>query len=138
MFIPEKIDHIGIAVRNLAESIKTYSLMGLKIGKTEEVPAMGVKVAFIPVGETRLELLEPTSKESVVQKFIEKRGEGIHHICFLVKDIHAVIKCLKENNFRLIFDQPKPGSENSLVTFVHPQSTHGILLEFRQARPRTG
>ncbi len=132
MFIPEKIDHIGIAVRNLEESIKTYSLMGLKIGKTEEVPAMGVKVAFIPIGETRLELLEPTSKESTVAKFIEKRGEGIHHICFLVKDIYATIKYLKEKNFRLIYEQPTPGSENSLVAFVHPESTHGILWEFRQ------
>lgn len=140
MFIPEKIDHIGIAVRDLNESMKTYSLIGCNASKPEEVPAMGVRVAFIPVGDTRIELLEPISKESVVAKFIEKRGEGIHHICFLVKDIYAAIKYLKEKNFRLIYDQPKAGSENSLVTFVHPESIYGILLEFRQQAifPRRG
>lgn len=130
----EKIDHIGIAVKNLDSAINAYKLMGCGIGKSEEVASMGVRVVFIPVGETRLELLEPISKESVVARFIEKRGEGIHHICFLVKDIYAMIEHLKKNNFQLIYDQPKAGSENSLVTFVHPKLTHGVLLEFCQKR----
>lgn len=128
----EKIDHIGIAVKNLDAASPIYKLMGCAIGKKEEVPAMGVRVMFIPIGETRLELLEPISKESVIARFIEKRGEGIHHICFLVKDIYATIAHLKKNNFQLIYDSPRAGSENALVTFVHPKSTHGVLLEFRQ------
>jgi len=133
MLVFEKVDHIGIAVRNLDLAMNLYKLMGCKIGKSEEVPEMGVRVAFVPIGETRLELLEPISQESVIARFIEKRGEGVHHLCFLVKDIHAMIKQFKKNNFQLIYEEPKIGSENSLVTFVHPKSTCGVLIELRQA-----
>lgn len=128
----KQIDHIGIAVSNLNSSIQTYQLLGLKVSHIEEVSEMDVKVAFFPFGNSRLELLEPLSSDSVIAKFIEKRGEGIHHICFEVKDIHKALRRLKSQGVSLVYEKPQKGSENSLVSFIHPKSAHGVLIELRQ------
>lgn len=127
-----KISHIGIAVSNLKTAIQTYEYLGLKVEKIEKVLDMDVQVAFLPIGSTRIELLEPLSKDSVISKFIEKRGEGVHHICVEVKDIRKALKVLKDQKFNLIYETPKRGAENTLVSFVHPKSTHGVLIELCQ------
>lgn len=128
----KKLDHIGIAVFNLDKAIQTYQMIGLKVSNIEEVPAMKVKVAFLNIGETRFELLEPMSSDSVIAKFLEKKGEGIHHVCFEVQDIKKALELLKENNVQLVYDTPQKGSENSLVSFIHPKSANGVLIELRQ------
>jgi len=128
----KKIDHIGIAVSNLSAAIKTYELLGFKIEHREEVTDMNVRVAFLPIGDTRFELLEPFSKDSVVAKFIEKRGEGIHHICIEVKDIQKALQDLKDKNINLVYDVPKKGANNTLISFIHPKSSHGLLIELCQ------
>lgn len=133
-FFLKKIDHIGIAVSDLKEAVATYERMGLKGSSIETVADMNVRVAFFSVGESRLELLEPISENSVIAKFLKKRGEGIHHVCMEVDDIAQVLKVLKQQNFGLIYEEPRRGSENSLVSFIHPATTHGVLLELRQKK----
>ena len=128
----KKIDHIGIAVSSLKTAISVYKNLGLKVSRAENVSGMGVRVAFISVGDVRLELLEPLSKDSVVAKFIEQRGEGVHHICIEVDDLAKILKKLQEKNFRLVYDKPQRGADQSLISFVHPKSTHGILLELSE------
>ena len=128
----KKIDHIGIAVSDLKSAIATYELMGFKAFPVEEVKDMQVRVCFLPVGESRFELLEPLSDDSVVSRFLKKRGEGIHHICLGVEDIEMTIRHLKKHRFSLVYEKPKRGAGNTWVTFVHPKSTHGILLELSQ------
>ena len=136
MIESSKISHIGIAVSNLDSAIQTYKLLGFRVEKIEKVLDMDVRVAFLPMGQklssTRIELLEPLSKESVIAKFIEKRGEGVHHICVEVKDIHKALKELKDQKFNLVYETPKRGAENTLISFVHPKSTHGVLIELCQ------
>jgi len=129
-----KIDHIGIAVRNLAESNALYHrLLGTAHYKTEEVAAEQVSTSFFQVGESKIELLEATGPDSAIAKFIEKRGEGIHHIAFEVADIHAEIKRLENEGFVLLNKVPKRGADHKLVAFLHPKSSGGVLVELCQS-----
>ena len=124
------IEHIGIAVRNLEESIKFYEdILGLKCYAIEEVEDQKVKTAFFNAGQTKIELLETTDPDGPIAKFIEKKGEGIHHIAFKTDDIKSSLKELKEKNIILIDDQPRKGAENLDIAFIHPRSTNGILVE---------
>ena len=129
-----KVEHIGIAVKSLNEASVIYEkLLGTASYKTESVASENVKTTFFQVGENKIELLEATSEDSPIQKFIEKRGEGIHHIAFDVKDIHAEMERLKKEGFVLLNDQPKQGADNKLVCFVHPKNTNGVLIELCQS-----
>lgn len=129
----EKTEHIGIAVKNLAEAEKTYTaLLGVAPYKREAVESEHVTTSFFKVGETKIELLEATSPESAIAKFIEKKGEGIHHIAYAVTDIHAEMKRLKEEGFVLLNEAPKKGADNKLICFVHPKSAGGVLTELCQ------
>ena len=124
------IDHIGITTRQIGESLSLWvDSLGLSVESTEEVPEQGVRLAMLPIGETRVELLEPLSDDSPVGKFLEKRGPGIHHIAVRVTDIRAELNKLKEGGARLIDEAPRVGAGGCLVAFVHPSSTGGVLLE---------
>ncbi len=125
-----KLDHIGIAVKDLEEAIDLYRKLGFDITELEEIPEQKVRVAMIPVGESKIELIEATSEDSVIAKFVEKRGEGIHHIAVNVEDIEKTLKNIKEKNLKLIDETPKIGAGGKKVAFVHPKSTKGVLLEF--------
>lgn len=126
----KKIDHIGIAVNSLEESLSFYEdALGLKVENIEEVPDQKVKVGFLDIGGVHLELLEPSSQDGPVAKFIEKRGEGIHHIAILVDNIEESIELMKDKGVKLIDESPRKGAGGSKMAFVHPKSTHGILLE---------
>lgn len=127
-----KLDHIGIAVASLEEGMRFYQALGLELAGTDEVPEQGVKVAFLPVGDTRLELLEPTGAESPIAKHLEKRGPGLHHVCVQVDDIRAAMDQLRRSGYRLLSDAPQPGAHGCQVCFVHPKSTGGVLLELSQ------
>ena len=126
-----KLDHIGIAVKSLAVA-KVYEDLGLKIDHVEDVRLQGVKTAFIAVGDANLELLEPLSPDSPVAKFIEKRGEGIHHICFRVTDIESHLARLKKQGYRLINEAPVPGAHGCRVAFLHPAAGNGVLIELSE------
>jgi methylmalonyl-CoA/ethylmalonyl-CoA epimerase len=129
----KKIDHIGIAVKSLAKSGELYEkLLGVKSYKTEVVESENVATMFFGVGDNKIELLEATADNSAISKFIEKKGEGIHHIAFDVDDIEAEMLRLKNEGFILLSDSPKPGADNKLVCFVHPKSTGGVLIELCQ------
>ncbi|WP_456330038.1 methylmalonyl-CoA epimerase [Archaeoglobus sp.] len=125
-----KIDHVGIAVKSLDEATKTYEALGFEVEEIEEVAEQKVKVAMLPVGESRIELLEATSEDSAIAKFISSRGEGIHHIAINVENIEEALKKAKEAGLRLIDEKPRIGAGGKKVAFVHPKSTHGVLLEF--------
>ncbi|WP_057911803.1 methylmalonyl-CoA epimerase [Peribacillus muralis] len=126
----KNIDHIGIAVRSLEESLPLYTnTLKLKLEGIETVESQGVKVAFILAGNTRLELLEALTPESPIAKFIDKRGEGIHHVALGVEDIEARIKELKQSGLRMIDDTSRKGAHAADVAFVHPKSTAGVLYE---------
>lgn len=128
-----RIEHIGIAVKNLAEANELYkNLLGVAHYKTESVESEMVNTSFFKTAESKIELVEPTSPESAVSLFIEKRGEGMHHIAFEVEDIHAEMKRLKEAGFKLTRDEPFRGADNKLVCFVHPKSVNGVLIELCQ------
>jgi len=126
------LDHIGIAVASLEEGIAFYRDLGLEVTGTEEVAEQGVRVAFLPVGDGRLELLEPTGPESPIARHVEKRGPGLHHICLRVNDIRAAMARLKAAGHRLLSEEPQAGAHGCLVCFVHPKSTGGVLLELSQ------
>jgi len=126
-----KLDHIGIAVRSL-DAAKIYEALGLKVEHTEVVASQGVKTAFLSVGDSNLELLEPTGPESTIAKFIEKRGEGIHHICLRVDDIEAHLARLKAEGYRLINESPVPGAHGCRVAFLHPAAGNGVLIELSE------
>ena len=129
----KKVEHIGIAVKSIEKSIETYSvLLGKKPYKTEEVESENVLTAFFSVGETKIELLEAKNTNSAIAKFIEKRGEGIHHIAFDVEDISGEMQRLKKEGFILLNETPKKGADNKLICFVHPKSTNGVLIELCQ------
>ncbi len=129
----EKIEHIGIAVKNLKESNVLFAkLFGKEHYKVEEVVSEGVSTSFFQVGPNKIELLEATKPDSPIAKFIEKRGEGIHHIAFAVADIHTEITRLKKEGFRVLNETPKKGADNKLVAFLHPKSTNGVLIELCQ------
>ncbi len=128
-----KIEHIGIAVKNLEESNTLFSkLFGENHYKTEVVESEGVKTSFFKVGENKIELLEATKTDSPIAKFIEKKGEGIHHIAFDVSDIKTEIVRLKKEGFKVLNDPPKKGADNKLVAFLHPKGTNGVLIELCQ------
>mgnify|MGYP001546229641 CR=1 FL=1 len=126
------LDHIGIAVPDLAAGTAFYEALGLAVTGTDEVPEQGVKVAFLPVGDTRLELLEPTTPDSPIAKHLDKRGAGLHHLCVRVDDIRATMAKLREAGYRLLSEEPQVGAHNCQVCFVHPKSTGGVLLELSQ------
>ena len=128
-----KINHLGIATKGIDEALKFWSdALGLENVHTEIVEDQKVRVAMLPIGESRIELLEPTSDDSPISKFLEKRGPGIHHIAVEVDDIAASLAKLKSQGMRLIDETPRLGAEGCLVAFVHPASTNGVLLELVQ------
>jgi len=125
-----KIDHIGIAVKNLQEALIQYNqILENPAVDVEEVPSEKVRVAMIPVGESRIELLEPLNEDSAIAKFIQEKGEGIHHIALAVEDIRQSIGRASGAGLRVIYPEPRPGSHGKLITFIHPKSTKGVLLE---------
>ena len=125
------IEHLGIAVKSLEEAIPYYeNVLGLKCYAIEEVADQKVKTAFFKIGQTKLELLEPTSPESTIAGFIEKRGEGIHHLAFATDDVAACLAEAEEKGVRLIDKAPRKGAEKMMIAFVHPKSTKGVLTEF--------
>lgn len=129
----KRIDHIGVAVRSLDERLAFYRALGLVQEGSEEVPEQKVRVAFLPVEGTRIELLEPTAEDSPIARFIDKRGEGLHHIAFHVEDIRATMAALAREGFQLLSEHPVTGAHGSQVCFVHPRSTGGVLLELCQS-----
>jgi methylmalonyl-CoA/ethylmalonyl-CoA epimerase len=128
------IDHIGIAVKDIESAIKTYeTLLQTACYKREIVESQKVETAFLQTGESKVELLGATDPESVITKYIEKRGEGMHHIAFEVEDIHTEIERLKAEGFTLLSDIPKPGADQKQIVFLHPKSSHGVLVELCQS-----
>ena len=133
-----RLDHLGVAVRSIDERLRLYrDLLGLPLQTIEEVPGEKVRVAMLPAGRTRIELLEPTSGDSSIGRFIAKRGEGMHHVCFEVEDLEAALSTLKAAGLAAIGEEGRPGAEGARVAFVHPRGTGGVLLELRQ-RARGG
>jgi len=128
----ERIDHIGIAVASIEESRVFYEAMGLQVEEVEVVEAEGVRVAMIPCGESKIELLEATRDDSPIAKFIEKKGPGLHHICFATDDIRADDAALRERGVRVLREEPTRGAGGCWVQFVHPKSASGVLVELSQ------
>jgi methylmalonyl-CoA/ethylmalonyl-CoA epimerase len=129
------LDHIGIAVKDLQAALAFYrDALGLEIEGEEEVASQLVRAHFVPVGESRLELLEATAPESPIARYIDKRGPGLHHITLRVDDIAGALARLRARGVRLIDEQPRPGAQGSLIAFVHPASTGGVLVELKQSR----
>jgi methylmalonyl-CoA/ethylmalonyl-CoA epimerase len=128
------LDHVGIAVGNMADALAFYrDALGLEIQQPELVASQSVRAHFIPTGASALELLEATADDSPIAKYVAKRGPGLHHITLRVDDIRAVLARLKERGVRLIDEAPRAGAHGSLVAFVHPSSAHGVLVELKQA-----
>mgnify|MGYP001386293778 CR=1 FL=1 len=126
----QKIEHIGIAVKNLEESNLRFSkLLNTTHYKTEKVPSEGVLTSFFQVGDMKIELLQATNKSSPIHRFIESKGEGIHHIAFAVENVNTELKRLKDAGFDAIHDIPKQGADNKIIAFLHPKSTQGVLTE---------
>jgi methylmalonyl-CoA epimerase len=130
------IDHLGVAVRSVAAAKKFYELLGLPVLGEEVVEHERVRVAMVPLGESRIELLEPTSDDSVIARFIAKRGEGLHHVALSVPDIAAAIDRLKREGVRFVSDEIKVGAGGHLYCFVHPSSTGGVLVELCEDPPQ--
>ena len=129
------IDHIGIAVADLTASLTFFrDALGLELEAPEEVPSQRVRAHFLQTGDVTLELLEATADESPIARFVAKRGPGLHHIALRVEDIVAALADLKSRGVRLIDETPRPGAHGALVAFLHPSSTHGVLVELKQAR----
>jgi methylmalonyl-CoA/ethylmalonyl-CoA epimerase len=134
--IMQKIEHIGIAVKNLEESNQRFAqLLNTIHYKTEELPSEGVMTSFFEVGDVKIELLQATNESSPIHKFIESKGEGIHHIAFAVDDVNTELQRLKEAGFDAIHDTPKPGADNKVIAFLHPKSTQGVLTEICADQP---
>lgn len=124
------LDHVGVAVRNLDAAVKFFTeIVGLKLKGYETVEEQGVKIAFLSTGNVEMELISPLSSESLVAKFLEKRGEGIHHVAFRVKNLPEVLEQFKSKGLRLIDDKPRKGAKGRIIAFVHPKSVFGVLLE---------
>lgn len=133
----KKVEHIGIAVKDLRNANQLFErLFNQPNYKLEELESEGVSTSFFKVGETKIELVEATNENSAVSKFIEKRGEGIHHIAFEVEDIDAEMQRLKAEGFQLIQQNPKDGADNKKICFLHPKSTNGVLIELCQEKPK--
>jgi methylmalonyl-CoA epimerase len=131
-----RLDHIGIAVSNIEEALAFYrDALGLEIAAPEEVASQQVRARFIATGDSALELLEATSDDSPIAKYLAKRGPGLHHITLRVEDIHAALAMLKTRGVRLIDETPRRGAHGSLVAFIHPSSAHGVLVELSQKLP---
>jgi len=128
----EKIHHIGLAVHSISEALKAYEALGLTPAHTETIASQGVNVAFLPTGESNLELLEATTETSPIAKFLRARGEGIHHICLEVSDIEATLADLKQRGIRLVDEQPRTGAGGGRVAFLHPSAMHGVLMELHE------
>ena len=135
-----KIDHLGIAVSSISDSLTFYrEVLGLELAGSETIEDQGVRVALLPVGEARIELLEPVSGETPVGRFITKRGEGLHHICYEVDDLSSKLDELRSRGVRLLDGYPRRGAEGKLVAFLHPASAHGVLVELvEKARTSRG
>lgn len=133
-----ELDHIGIAVRSIAEGVSIYEKLGLELSGTEDVPGQGVRVGFLPLGGTRLELLEPLGDDSPVARHLDRRGPGLHHVSLRVSDIRAAMARLAAAGYRLLSDEPQPGAHGSLVCFLHPKDSGGVLLELSQPAPSEG
>ncbi|HEX3766837.1 MAG TPA: methylmalonyl-CoA epimerase [Puia sp.] len=132
----EKLEHIGIAVKSLSDSIPLYeALLNTICYKEETVESEAVKTAFFSVGAQKIELLESTEPDGVIARFIEKKGEGIHHIAFAVRDIEAEIRRLVSAGFKVLNEKPRTGADNKLVCFLHPKDTHGVLIELCMEKP---
>ncbi len=126
----DKIDHLGVAVKSIDQALEFYrDVLGVEPTGMEEVPSQKVKVCFLPVGESNIELLEPTSEDSAIAKHIEKRGEGIAHLAFKVDDIEEALATLKAKGVRLINETPQPGAHGAKIAFIHPKASNGILIE---------
>jgi methylmalonyl-CoA/ethylmalonyl-CoA epimerase len=135
----QSIDHLGIAVRSIDEAVPIYeSALGLRCLGREEVPSQRVKTAFFDVGGVHIELLEPTSPDSPIAKFIAEKGEGIHHVAFRTDDIENQLKTASANGIRLIHEKPFEGAGDKLVAFLHPKSTRGVLTELCALKPGSG
>lgn len=129
------IDHIGIAVKDLETAVKTYEkILNRRCDKREVVDSEKVETAFFNTGQSKVELLGGTTPDSVINKYIDKKGEGIHHVAFEVDDIHAELERLRAEGFTILNEQPKDGADNKLVAFVHPKDNHGVLIELCQTR----
>jgi len=126
----KKIDHIGIVVNDIEEALKVYQqALGLSLAKIKERPDQAVTIAFLPTGESEIELVQPLTSDSGVAKFLQKRGEGIHHICLEVDNIEKALADLREKGFQLIDERPRTGPQGERFAFIHPKSTHGVLIE---------
>jgi len=131
----KQIDHIAIVVQDMEAALKVYrDALGLSLARVEDVPAEGVKVAFLPMpeGDGEVELVQPTDEESGIARFLAKRGQGIHHICFRVDDIQAAMDHVTANGLQVIEDEPRVGSQGQKYVFIHPKSAHGVLIELYQ------
>ena len=132
----QKIEHLGIAVESLEKSIPLFEqLLNTPCYKTEAVENEGVTTAFVQTGASKIELLEATREDSPIRKFLDKKGQGIHHIAFAVENIHAEMKRLEALGFELLSREPKNGADNKLICFLHPKTTNGVLIELCQERP---
>lgn len=127
-----KIDHVGIAVHSIEGALGVYRALGLEETHREEVSSQKVRIAFLPAGESRIELLEATSEESPVARFLAKRGPGIHHVCFAVRDLEGVLARLQESGYRLLHPRPVPGAGGKRVAFLHPEAGQGVLIELSE------
>ena len=128
----DRIDHIGIAVASIDEALGVYRALGLAEARREDVTGQQVATAFLPVGESQIELLESTGEGSPVARFLKKRGPGVHHICFAVEDVKVAIAELQEKGFRLVNSSPVPGAQGKNVAFLHPESGKGVLIELAE------
>lgn len=134
----EKIAHLGIAVRDIDKHLELYrDVMGMKVGERVKVPDQGVEVVFLETGDTKIELLQPLTEDANINKFLEKRGEGQHHICLEVDDIEAELRNLEENGIQLIDKKPRKGACDEKVAFLHPKSTGGVLIELEQKKEKS-
>lgn len=134
-----KINHIGLATQGIREALELFSEgLGLPVSGFEDVPGDGVRVAFLPLGESRLEMLEPLGESGPLHKFLEKRGEGIHHICIEVDDLPAILARLGERGVELIDSEPRLGAHGSSVAFIHPKGAHGVLIELVESSSLEG
>jgi methylmalonyl-CoA/ethylmalonyl-CoA epimerase len=131
----DKIHHIGVAVKSIDGALHAFQdALGLPVQGTEELPGLGLKTAFLQVGESRIELLEPTDDKGTVAKFLRIRGEGIHHICLQVADIETALEQARAKGLQLIDEKPRVGAGGGRVAFIHPSSTHGVLIELEEVQ----
>jgi methylmalonyl-CoA/ethylmalonyl-CoA epimerase len=127
-----RLDHIGIAVSSIDDALGIYRALGLSESKREEVTSQGVITAFLPLGDTKLELLQPIGPDSPIAKFLAKRGPGVHHLCFEVNDLDGAVNDLKSRGFRMVNEVPVPGADGKRVAFLHPSAGRGVLIELSE------